>query len=138
MSTNTNVGGVEFSPAQIEAMKAGVPISGTLSGGIEDPSVVTPRNSVKISGHGKDIRPNLNGNTPNDGLINNLSPEFGKRLGDSAINERKAFLEEQEAQREQKASLTPQALKRDLSAAQRAIRRLERQVKELTAKLGDS
>ena len=99
MSTNTNVGGVEFSPEQIEAMKAGVPISGTLSGGIEDPSVVTPRSSVQINGYGTNLRPNVANNRPNEVLVSNLSPDFGKRLGDSAINERKAFLEAQEAQR---------------------------------------
>ena len=131
-SKNINVAGLNLSPEDIQRMKQGETLSGSLSGGLEEPTVVTPSVHHQIRGHGKDLRPNTNGNRPNEKLVDNVSPDFAGRLAkqaqEFAAQEVKRLAEEEK----NRDSLSNRALRRDLEALRRQIKRLEKELKSLT------
>ena len=131
-----NVAGLSLTEEDIEAMKQGVSYSGSQSGGVsyEGATVLTPSTSHPISGQLKDIRPNFAGNTPGkDGLVNNVSPSFAGRLAGQAQAFAKTELQRLEADAQAKESLTNKALRRDLEALRRQVKRLEKALKEVKA-----
>ena len=132
MTSKVNIAGLNLSEADIERMKAGEPISGSLSGGIGGAAeVVSPRQTHQLRGYGTNIRPRISGNDPNEGLIDGLGDDFGRKLGDKAIQQRNEDRERQQEEAKQKDTLKPESLKRDLSATQRAVKRLEKAVREM-------
>ena len=130
--TSLNVAGLSLTPEDIERMKQGEPLSGSLSGGLEGPVVITPSVQHQIRGHGKDLRPNVQGNRPNEKLIDNVSPKFAGRLAKQAQDFAKTELKRLEEEEKAKDSLSNRALRRDLEAMRRQIKRLEKQLKEAT------
>ena len=90
----------------------------------------TPVNTIAIRGAGKDLRPNVAGNRPQEGLVDGPSPKFAKGLASTAQADAKAQMEALEKQHKEKESLSNQALRRDVEALRRAVKRLEKQVKE--------
>ena len=131
----------KITAADIEAVKAA---GGSLSGIVgpdgvlrtsEDAQVFEPKTSTKISGYGSNIRPRIAGTShdPNtDGLV--AKPDISKynaeheerRRADAA---RRAAVE---AEKEELSSVTdPRKLQAQLSAMDRSIRRLQKQIKDL-------
>ena len=92
----------------------------------------TPVNSIAIRGAGKDLRPNVEGNRPQEGLVDGPSPKFIKGLATSAQADAAAQLKLLDDRQKEKESLSNQALRRDVEALRRAVKRLEKQVKELS------
>ena len=127
-----SIAGLQLTPEEIESMRQGVPLSGTLAGGIGAASTVVPSVKHQISGHAKQIRPNFAGNKPGEGLVDNVSPNFAGRLADQAKSFAKDELKRLEEADRAKESLSNQSLRRDLEALRRQIKRLEKQLKEVT------
>ena len=92
----------------------------------------TPVNNIAIRGAGKDLRPNVANNRPNERLIEGPSPKFVKGLATSAQADAAAQLKLLDDKQKEKESLSNQALRRDLEVMRRQVRRLEKQVKDLT------
>ena len=121
-----------LSPEAIENIKASGGFSGSVKDGIdllEGPMARRPAVSVDINSGEKGIRPSV-GRKQGE-LIRGMSPEFLER-GEA---ERKAFEEEQRAEADalaqQTSSLSGQALRRDVEALRRALRRAEARIKKL-------
>ncbi len=128
MSTNNNLPiGVTQEMIDVAIANPGVAVSnGDLA------TARTPVNTIAIRGAGKDLRPNVEGNRPQEGLVDGPSPNFAKNLATTAQADAKAQLKVLEEEQKAKESLSNQALRRDLEAMRRAVKRLEKQVKELT------
>lgn len=128
MSTNNNLPtGITQDMIDAAIASPGVAVSnGDLA------TAKTPVNNISIRGAGKDLRPNVAGNRPQEGLIEGPSPKFVKGLATSAQADAAAQLKLIEDKQKEKESLSNQALRRDLEVMRRAVRRLEKQVKDLT------
>jgi hypothetical protein len=129
---NVNFAGLNLSPEDIQRLKAGENLSGSLSAGLESPTVVTPSVQHQLRGHGKDIRPNIQGNRPNEKLVNNVSPDFAGRLAKDAQEFAAAEYKRLTEEEKNRDSLSNRALRRDVEALRRQIKRMEKQLKELT------
>ena len=96
------------------------------------PQTFTPTQRVGLRNETKDIRPNVQGNKPNDGLIGGPSPNFATGLAKQAQKDAAAALKEIEENQKQKELLSTSSLRRDLEALRRQVKRLEKQLKETT------
>ena len=135
MSNTIKAAGLELTPEEIEYLKSGQTLSGSISGGLEGPAAVTPKQSIPISGYGTSLRPNVANNRPNEKLIEGPSPSFAGSLAKQAQDEAAANRRAAEADRKEKEALTNHALRRDLSATQRQVKRLSAALKALEEKV---
>ena len=127
-----DVAGLSLTPAQIEAMKEGIPLSGSLkSGDLSAPAVVAPRNTVAISGYNSQIRPRVAGNDPAEGLVGGPSDDWAKRHSDQWQQEAAKEADRLKQQDESKAALTNESLRRDLEYLRRQVARMTKELKEL-------
>ena len=127
MSTNNIPSGITQDMIDVAISNPGVAVSnGDLA------TARTPVNNISIRGAGKDLRPNVAGNRPQEGLVDGPSPKFSKGLASSAQADAAAQLKLLEDRQKEKESLSNQALRRDVEAMRRAVKRLEKQVKDLT------
>jgi hypothetical protein len=125
----------QLTPEQIEAIKASGGFSGSLSAGIslhgEQATSIKPSQSIPISGYGHQLRPNVEGNRPAEGLVSAPSSEFAKRLGDQAVEEARVQAEAINKAQEEREALNPSTLLARLSYLERTVKKLEKQVQEL-------
>ena len=128
-----DVAGLSLSPAQIEAMKEGIPLSGSLkSGDLSTPAVVARRNTVAISGYNSQIRPRVAGNNPAEGLVEGPSGDWAQRHAEQWQAEAAAEADRLKQQDESKSALTNESLRRDLEYLRRQVTKMQKQIKELT------
>ena len=133
MSENTNsnnltVGGISFSPEEIELMRQGGNVSGAAGGA---PVVLSASQAVDITEPaGKGLRPQIGGHEAGKEKISRPSSRLAQRLDDT--KDRAQAAKELKAQHEVAAALQPESLRRDLEALRRQVKRLEKQLKEGT------
>ena len=128
---NVVVGGISFSPSEIEAMQQhGGNFSGVAGGA---PAVFTAPQAVDISTPaGKALRPAVAGNETHDNKgerISRPSPRLAKRLDDTKARQQQQ--KEERKRQEELSVLEPEALRRDLEFLRRTVKRLEKTVAEL-------
>lgn len=90
-----------------------------------------PKTSVPISGYGSNLRPVVKGN---DKLIVGPSSNFGGRLAKQAQQFAESESQRIEEINNEMKALSPQALRRDVEALRRALKRAEKKISELEAK----
>ena len=134
---STKVGGIEFTDAAIEAIKAGEQVNGVVGSDGQfhsSASHFTPRASVPIQGHGKELKPQVrdkHGELVNPTGERVTAPDMSKN--NSNHEAEKAQLQvEREALAEQRRRLAPAALVAELDDAKKRIAFLERAIKRLT------
>ena len=129
MSNNNNgIEGLTEEMIQAAVNNPGATVSaGDVS---ESATAIKPRVTHQISGFGKDLRPQI-GRKEGAPLVSNVSPTFGKRLGDEAIAFRENEMKRTKAEAADKELLQPYAIRRDLEAMRRALRRAEKRIAEL-------
>lgn len=133
MNNNTNNGGIAGLTQEMIDVAIANPGTAIIPSDYEQPSVSSPRQQVPLRGYGKQLRPNVEGNSPmKDGLVSGPSAQFTKNLISSAQEEAKAALQQMTDRQEEKESLSNKALRRDLEAMRRQVKRLEKTIKELT------
>ncbi len=127
-----------FSEEQIQAMKAGENIAGSVNNGFTGPETYNITSSVPIAGYGTDIKPRIRDNKGNTIIQERVSRP---RVNDYNAQDAKHKLEELNAQQkvaEEQAALDPKKILASLNALDRTVRRLSKQVKALEAKNNDS
>ena len=131
MTSNNNNNGIEGLTPEMIAAAVNNPGSTVSAGDLyESATQVTPKVSHQISGYGKDLRPRA-GREDGAPLVSNVSPSFGKRLGDEAIEFRNQERRRAEAAAADKELLQPYAIRRDVEALRRALKRAEKRIAEL-------
>jgi len=133
MSDTTTIG---FTPEEIEYMKQGGTIGGSMkTGTTAGASVYTPQVSTPIEGYGKSIRPRVAGQDPNadGGLV--TKPDLSKHISNHEEEMARIHALEQDKrdhQRQLQEALEPSKLLAQLNAMDRKLRKLEKANKTLT------
>ena len=135
MAESTTMG---FTPEEIEYMKSGGTIGGSMKTGTSAaPSVYTPQVSTPIEGYGKQIRPRVAGQDPNnDGLV--TKPDLSKHMSNHEEEMARIHAEEQDKrdhQRQLQEALEPSKLLAQLQVLDRKIRKLEKANKTLSGQV---
>ena len=130
MNNNNPIDTLGFSPAEIEAMREGVPMNGStkrsLHGAAPDIRVRTPITNPTIS------RPDGSLIERPDEKVNRPSAGFAKTLGDKATADREAANKAEEALRKKKEDESFPALIKRVSFLERKLDRLQKQLKEVS------
>lgn len=100
------------------------------AGDLAEATVSSPRHHVPLKEADKDIRPNISGNRPNEGLVSGPSKNFGGRLAEQAHQFKADEAKRLKDIEETKSSLAPAALKRDIEILKRQVKKLQAQLKE--------
>ena len=133
MANETTIG---FSPEEIEYMKSGGTIGGSMKNGTSA-NVYTPQVSTPIEGYGKSLRPRVAGQDPNaDGLV--TKPDLTKHMSNHEEEMARIHAEEQEKrdhQRQLQEALEPSKLLAQLQVLDRKIRKLEKANKTLSGQV---
>ena len=133
MSNITNL----FSEEQIQAMKAGEQLGGSVKEGLIQPKTYEITSSTPISGYGSSLKPRIQDN----GKIKEQDLVTRPRVKDfNSIDAQHKLdqLNAQEKQAEEQAALDPKKILASLNALDRTVRRLSKQVKALEAKNNES
>ena len=139
MTNKTTVAGIDFSEADIMALKEGQQIGGSSKTGLASSETQTfkPQVSHPIGGHRKDIRPVIreaSGEVIKQDLV--TKPDISRHQ--AAHEEAMAKLELLRLEREQelqdlRAFMEPAKLRSEIQYLQRQVLKLEKSLKKLTA-----
>ena len=138
---STKVGGIEFTDSAIGAMKAGEQVNGVVGSDGQfhsSASHFTPRASLPIQGHGKELKPQVrdkHGELVNPTGERVTAPAMSKNNSKHEAEKARIAAElqvEREALAEQRRRLAPAALVAELDDAKKRIAFLERAIKRLT------
>ena len=127
---------VNFTPEQIQQMKEGIPLSGTLDEetGCVKASVFTPASHTAISGYGTDIRPqilNEDGTKVGKAVVSRPS---GKTLETyNKADEKKKIAEAKTADlaHQEREAMSPQSLHSQVQYLTRSLKKLQKELIQL-------
>ena len=138
MSETINAAGLNFTPEQIESLRQGNAIVGSVKDGIREADVYTPSSSTPISGHAKSIKPvirNESGDAIKQGLV--TAPNMSKNNSNHEAELKRIALEQASADKEReelRSFMDPRKLQCEIQYLQRTVKRLEKSLKALTKK----
>ena len=134
---------VNFTPEQIQQMRDGVPLSGSIdnnTGGLKA-TVYTPTTHTAISGHETNLRPKIRNADGSDAGSTRVRRPSGKQLAAfNKADEEKKLAEAKAAElaRQEREELAPESLHSQVQYLTRAIKKLQRELNQLKANTHDS
>ncbi len=127
-TTVKNIDTLGFSPEEIEAMRAGIPLNGSMKRGLYG-------GAPDIKERVKTRQPNIK--TPTGEVVTKqqvarVSPDLAKRLGDQAVAEREAERKAEQAELKRKEEESFPALLKRVSFLERKLKEVQKQLKEVS------
>ena len=134
-NSTVTVGGITFSDADIEALKSGEQLGGSLKNGLAGPITYTPQSSTPIQSGVKDIKPRIRsaeGEVIDQKVV--TRPNMQANNSNHAAEMLRLEVEQEAIDAEQKelrAFMEPKKLRAEIEYLTRTVKRLERSLKSL-------
>ena len=119
-----------FTPDQIEALKNGEAISGSVKHGAVEARVFQPSTTTPISGYGTNLKPVIKDNSGKPIQQELVTRPNIDRHNKAAAERALRDLELADAAKAEQAKLDPSAINASLQALSRKVARLEKKLKE--------
>ncbi len=119
-----------FTKEQLESLKNGQPLSGSIRDGVVQAKVFTPTTTTPISGYGSDLKPIIRDEAGEPILQEKVTRPNIDRHNKAAAERALKDLELADAAKAEQEQLNPNNLLATVRVLERKIRKIERQLKE--------